>query len=73
MVEVENPSFNITVGFAVIVVVASEGAPGVTTKVLLVPVSEPEVLVAVIEQVPRLEIETVVEERTPATKLAVVP
>ena len=59
MVEVEKPSFKITDGLAEMVVVDVDAAPGVTLNELLVPVSEPEELVAVIEQEPTLETDTV--------------
>ncbi len=73
MVEVLTPSFKITVGEAVIVEVVSDAAPAPTVKLLLVPNSEPDELVAVIVQFPTLSILTVCDVRTPEEKLAVVP
>ena len=73
IVDVENPSLNITLGLAEIVDVEADASPGLTSKLLLVPVSEPEEFVAVIVQVPMLETDTVWEDKTPDTKLAVVP
>ena len=53
---------------------AAEEIVAVTTrKALLVPLSEPAVLVAVIVKVPVLEIVTLCDASTPAVKAAVVP
>tara|TARA_B100001113_G_C20519971_1_gene366838 strand:+ start:216 stop:473 length:258 start_codon:yes stop_codon:yes gene_type:complete len=61
------------VGFAVIVVVEASADPGLTTKVLLVPVSDPEEFVAVIVQVPVLVIIIDFGVSTPLVNAAEVP